>query len=325
MPTPAAAPFPTVPLLTAAAAAALAFAAAPSSALAAPGVQVENAAARLVVIPENRSDVAVTVTRSNMDLPLPQIRREGDRMIVDGGLRGRVNGCGSVNINIFGALRHRPGEPNPGQRVNIRGVGLVPLDRLPVITARVPRDTSVSAGDAVWGEIGPSYRLRLAKAGCGDFRVGEVRGDFDLASTGSGDVGVARVGRVRAQLAGSGDLVGGDVGGDVDVNVAGSSDAKFGRIGGGLAVRVAGSGDLHAAELNGPFNVMIAGSGDVRVDGGRAPAMSARVSGSGDVRFGGEAGALSAETDGSGDIHVARVTGPVAKVAHGSGEIMIGR
>ena len=312
------------PLLAAAALAAAVVASAPA-ALAAPSLQVENAAARLIVIPETRSDVSVTVSRSTMDLPLPVIRREGERMIVDGGLRGRIEGCGSINMNIFGALRHRPGEPSPGQRVNIRGIGMVPVERLPVITARVPRDAAVAAGDAVWGEVGPTDRLRLAKAGCGDFRVAAVRGDFDLASSGSGDTAVERVGRVRAQLSGSGDLVGADVGGDADISISGSADGKFARVGGGLAVAVAGSGDLHAAEINGPLNVMVAGSGNVVVDRGRAPSMSTRVSGSGDVRFGGEAGALSVETSGSGDVHVARVTGPVAKIVHGSGEVVIGR
>ncbi len=310
------------PLLATAALAAVLAAAAP--ALAAPGVQVENAAARLVVIPEARSDVSVTVTRSSMDLPLPQIRREGDRMVVDGGLRGRINGCGSVNMNIFGAMRHRPGEPSPGQRVNIRGIGQVPVERLPVITVHVPLDASVAAADAVWGEVGPTDRLHLAKAGCGDFRVADVRGDFDLASNGSGDTAIGRAGRVRAQLSGSGDLTGADVGGDVDLNIAGSADARFARVGGGVAVAIAGSGDLKAAEIHGPLNVTLAGSGGVRIDGGRAPSAAVRVTGSGDVNFGGEAGSLSVQSYGSGDIHVARVTGPVAKVVHGSGEITIG-
>ena len=296
-----------------------------SPAFAAPGVQVENAAGRLVVIPEDRANVQVTVTRSSMAVPLPQIRTEGDRVFVDGGLRGRIEGCGVVNFNIMGAIRHHAGEPNPGQRVRIRGLGAVPLDQLPVITARVPRDASVAASEAVWGDVGPTERLRLAKSGCGDFRVADVRGDFDLASSGAGDTAAGRVGRLRAHLSGSGDLLTGDVRGDADLSISGSSDSKLGRVGGGLAVAVAGSGDVRAVEINGPLNATVAGSGDVVVDGGHAPTMSTRVAGSGDVRFGGEAGALSVEASGSGDVHVARVTGPVAKRVHGSGEVVIGR
>ena len=308
-----------------AAAAAVALAALAAPAFAAPGVRVENAAARLIVIPEARSDVSVSVHAGDSRLPVPQARRAGDRIVVDGGLRDRVEGCGAVNINIMGVVHHRAGDPAPGQRVHIRGLGQVPLSALPVITARVPMDASVSAADAVFGEVGPTERLRLAKAGCGDFRVGDVRGDFDLSSSGSGDTAAGRVGRLRAALSGSGDLIGSDVGGDVDVKISGSSDVKLGRVAGGMAVAVSGSGDVHAVEANGALNARIAGSGDVTVDGGRAASVAAQIAGSGDFRFGGEAGALSAQIAGSGDIRVARVTGPVAKSVHGSGDVVIGR
>lgn len=297
---------------------------APAPAQAAPGVRVEDAAARLVVIPEARRDVSVTVRQGDGRLPPLRSRTEGDAIVVDGGLRDRIESCGVINMNIFGVVRHRTGDPSPGQRVMIRGVGMVPLDRLPVITARVPLDASVAAAGAVWGEVGATERLRLAKSGCGDFTVGDVRGDFDLASSGSGDTGAGRMGRLRASLRGSGDLKGGDVAGDADVSIAGSGDVRLGRAA-GLSVAIAGSGDVRLAEIDGPINASVAGSGDVQVDGGRAPAVSARVRGSGDVKFFGEAGSLSAQIAGSGDVRVARVNGPVAKSVHGSGEVIVGR
>ena len=300
----------------------LASGAAPAQA--APGVRIEDAAARLVVIPEARHDVSVTVRQGEGRLPPLRTRTEGDTIVVEGGLRDRIQSCGAINVNIIGLFAHRRGEPSPGQRVMVRGVGLVPYEHLPVVTARVPLDSAVSVSGAVWGEIGATDRLRLAKSGCGDVTVGDVRGDFDLASNGSGDTAMGRSGRLRASLRGSGDLQGGDVGGGVDLSISGSGDARLGRVG-GLAVAVKGSGDVRVVELSGALNVSVAGSGDVQVDGGRAPAMSARVLGSGDVKFWGEAGSLSAQIAGSGDIRVAQVSGPVAKSVHGSGDVVVGR
>ena len=311
------------PLLAAAAMAAAAAAAAP--AFAAPGVQVENAAARLVVIPEARRDVSVSVRQGDGRLPPVRTRAEGERVVVDGGLGDRIQSCGVINFNFGAAFRHRHGDPAPGQKVMIRGLGLVPIERLPVITARVPMDTQVSASEAVWGEVGPSDRLRLSKSGCGAFRVADVKGDFDLASAGSGDTAVGRTGRMRAALRGSGDLAAGEVSGDADIAVTGSGDAKLSRVGGGLSTAINGSGGVRAEEAQGPVNASIAGSGDVVIEHGRAPAVAARIRGSGDFRFGGEAGSLSAQIAGSGDIHVARVSGPVAKSVRGSGEVYIGR
>ena len=313
------------PLLAAAAAAVLSVVAA-EPAWAAPGVRVEDAAVRLVVIPEARRDVSVTVSQGPAGLPPLRMRREGDVMVVEGGLRDRIESCGVINIDMFSVFGpRRRGAAAPGQRVMVRGVGLVPYGRLPVITARVPLEASVAASGAVWGEVGPTQSLQLAKSGCGDFRVADVQGDFDLASNGSGDTAAGRAGRLRAALRGSGDLMGGDVAQGADIDVHGSGDVKLGRVGGGVAVAVTGSGDVRVVEARGAVSASIAGSGDVTVEGGRTPALSARVRGSGGVRFNGEAGSLSADITGSGDIHVARVSGPVAKAVHGSGDVIIGR
>lgn len=313
------------PSITAAGLAALALSAAAAPAQAAPGVRVQDAAARLVVIPEARRDVSVTVRPGDPRLPPLRTRQDGEVLVVEGGLQDRIESCGAINMNFGAVFNHRRGDPAPGQRVIVRGVGMVPLDALPVITARVPMDASVAAGGAVWGEVGPTERLRLAKSGCGDFRVADVRGEFDIDSHGSGDTGAGRVGKLRAAMNGSGDLTAGDVAREADVAIVDSGDVRLGRVGGAIAATVRGSGDLRAAELQGPLNASVAGSGDVQVEGGRAPVMAVRIAGSGDVRFGGEAGSLSAQIAGSGDVRVSRVTGPVAKSVHGSGEVYIGR
>ena len=43
-------------------------------------VQIENAVARVIVLVEDRSDVAVEIERGRADLPLPTVRQRGDRI-----------------------------------------------------------------------------------------------------------------------------------------------------------------------------------------------------------------------------------------------------
>ena len=303
------------------------FASAAAPALAAPGVTVQNAAARMVVIPEARNDVRIDVQRGpDGRIPTPVVRQEGDRLVVDGGLRGRVGGCGTFGVDWRVFNGGREGEPNPHvQRVMVRGIGPLTLDRLPLITAHVPLHAAVAVGDAVFGRVGPSESLVLASNGCGDWTVGDVGGALEIAAHGSGDIHAGRAGVLHAALAGSGDLTTGDVAGDAALAVHGSADTKLGRVGHGLSVDLSGSGDVTAAEVDGPVMSHQSGSGDVEIRGGRSPSVSVSTSGSGDFAYKGEAGAVSAQSSGSGDISVAHALGPVSKASSGSGDIHVGR
>lgn len=265
------------------------------AAAAAPSVDVRNAVARMVVIPEARSDVDVQISGGDARLPRPQVRREGGRAIVDGGLAHRIASC-----------RSEGGGAGLRRSVDVRGIGRVDYDQLPVITARVPMNAAVGVGGAVWGEIGPTASLNLAHAGCGDWTVAPVRGALDLATAGSGDTRARTAGRLNSATRGSGDLFMDAVDGPTRVSIAGSGDVRIGRVGGEVADDTAGSGD-------------------VVIDGGRASNVAVRIAGSGDFVFRGEAGALSATIAGSGDVHVAHVTGPVSKSVHGSGDVTTGR
>ena len=265
------------------------------------GVRVEHAAARLIVIPEPRGNVSVTVHQGSAGLPPLQVRQEGGVVVVDGGLDRRIEGCTSAHIGIF---THR--EEGQGTYVRVRGMRAIPVAELPVITAHVPLNARVGASDAVWGEVGPTSRLDLATAGCGDWRVADVRGDFHVRMAGSGDVRAASTGATRAALAGSGDL-------------------QLAMVNGGFDVAISGSGDVHSRIVNGPIAAKIAGSGDVTIDGGQAPNVGVSVVGSGDFNFHGVAGALAASVAGSGDVSVAHVTGPVSKRVAGSGDVNVGR
>jgi hypothetical protein len=264
-----------------------------------PILRIEHAAARVVVIPEARGDVVYTIQPGRAGLPPLQIRRDGGATVLDGGLAAGFGPFGlPMGLSCHGAGDH--------VRVRIPGHGEVALQDLPVVTARVPLSAQVAVGEAVFGEIGPSQSLDFSNAGCGDWRIADVRGAAAFALSGSGDIRARNVGAAT-------------------VRISGSSDVYFGGVQGALEARVSGSGDVHAAWINGPLSARISGSGDVTVDGGVSPSVVASIAGSGDVRFRGTAGALQASIAGSGDVDVARVTGEVTKRIAGSGDVNIGR
>jgi len=261
-----------------------------SAAASAPGVEFRDAAARVTVIPEARSDVLVEVVRANPRLPLT-ISHAGDQVSVDGGLRMRPQGCHSVL-----------GKP----AVFIFGVGDFGVDALPQVVVHTPMDARVGAGELVFGRVERANSVELRNSGCGDWTVGPVAGDLAVSVSGSGDV--------RAEESGS-----------AKVRISGSGDVGLGAVRGGLSAAISGSGDVKAASINGPLEARISGSGDVTVRGGQATSMKAQIAGSGDVTMKGPAQSLDASIAGSGDVTVGRVTGAVVKHVSGSGDVNIGR
>ncbi len=291
-----------------------------------PQVKIEHAAARVVVIAEARSDVAVTISHGPSRLPQLQVRQEGGQVIVDGGL-GDGDGAGpwrgSDHVNCV--TRHAIGSIRRESRlVIVRGVGEVAYGDLPVITVHAPMNVRIGASSAVYGEVGRSDGLELASSGCGDWTAADVRGRLAFVSSGSGELTAGSAGGLTAHISGSGGLQMEAVGSDVDAILSGSGNIKLGAVRGGLHAKNAGSGDISLASVDGPVESSIAGSGNVRIHGGRAPNVQASVAGSGNLSFDGEAGALSGSVAGSGDIYVASVTGPVSRSVTGSGTVRTG-
>ena len=256
---------------------------------AAPTVQIRGAAARVVVIPEARSDIAVTIVRSSSKLPL-KVRTFAGRVFITGDIGHKSHGCLTVN----------------GRRsVGIWGRGPIAYDDLPQLVIRTPMDVRIAAGEAVFGDIGRSHSLDLTNQGCGAWTIGNVEGRLRLDQAGSGDA--------RAGTAGAADL-----------SVAGSGNIATQAIGGGVTAVSSGSGDITTTSISGPFDVRIAGSGGIRVAGGQVTRMTASIAGSGDVQFGGVAQSLRASIAGAGNVTVDRVTGSVSKRVFGSGQVRTG-
>ena len=63
-----------------------------AGAASAASVEIKDAVARVVVIPEARSDIKVEILTSHPSLPL-QVRTQGERVIVDGDLDRRIRNC----------------------------------------------------------------------------------------------------------------------------------------------------------------------------------------------------------------------------------------
>ncbi len=261
-----------------------------SASLAAPTLDLRGAAVRLVVIPEARDDIQVSLTRASRVLPI-RIHTFGKNTFVVGDVAHRAHSCVS-----FG----------PHRGVGVWGRGTISYDELPQLVARTPMDVKITAGDAVFGDIGRSASLDLTNRGCGGWTVANVAGRARINQTGSGDT--------RAGGAG-----------EADLTVAGSGDINLQAVRGGVTAVSAGSGNITVASLQGPFNVRVAGSGDVRAKSGAASDVNAQVAGSGNVAFGGVARAVHASIAGSGDVNIAKVDGPVIKHVFGSGEVTIGR
>ncbi|MFN3670237.1 MAG: GIN domain-containing protein [Brevundimonas sp.] len=277
----------------------------PAAASAEPEVRIRNAVARVAVVVEDRTDIAVEVEQGTSGLPAIQVSRNGDDVVIDGDLRRRgvLSRSSSIrNCQAGPGTAQRPGE---GASVEVRGHGRINVSDAPLIVIRTPRHVDVGASGAVFGSVGRgAASVDLGNAGCGHWNVANTDGALVLSLAGSGDVRAGTSTSLEVSIAGSGSVA------------AGATRD--------LEVSIAGSGDVTVARIDGPMEVSIAGSGDVKVRDGTSPEVSISILGSGDVEFGGVARDVSVSMAGGGDVTIARATGSVSRSVAGSGDIRIG-
>ena len=334
------------------AAAAVSLWAAPAAAetFRATSVEIKDAAAQLTVIPEDRADIDVSIT-PGARLAAPQARLTAEGLVIDGGLRNRFRGC---TTNLTGRTQ-----------VRISGAGNVLREDLPRITLRVPRTLNLSAGGAVFTNVGASAGGVVNVSGCGDTEVATASGGLDVTLNGSGDVNVAGVSgtltavlngsgsldveRAGAEAAlrlnGSGDLQVGQIGGPLDAQLSGSGSLRTGAAGGNARLALNGSGNVNAGAIAGTLDADLRGSGSMRVasvtgdsadlnltssgslvvTAGRVERLQASSTGSGSVRYGGSAVVTRASLTGSGSINIHDAGRVEQLVDTGSGSISVGR
>jgi hypothetical protein len=256
---------------------------------AAPAVEIRGAAVRVTIIPEARTDIAVSLVHAESRLPI-RIRQQGDRLTILGDVAHRIHGC--------------PGTA-PRRSVAIWGLGAVTYDRLPQLTIRTPLAVRVTAGEAVFGDIGRAGSVDVTNQGCGDWTIADVAGRLRFNQAGSG--------AARAGGAGFGVL-----------SVAATGGVSAGVMRTGLTAVSSGSGAITVAKVFGPVDARVAGSGGIDLGEGVVTTLNVSIAGSGAVRLRGTAGSLRASIAGSGDVTVAKVTGTVTRQVFGTGAVRIG-
>lgn len=268
-------------------------------------LHVKHAAAHITITPEDRQDFLIEIDNPG-HAPMPTVSTEGDEVIVDGQLRGRVGDC----------------RDNGG--ADLRGYGDLTLEQLPQITVHAPRALVLTLGGGSTTTIGPTQSLNLDFSGCGTAALGDVADNLEIDLAGSGHVQGGAARHVKADVAGSGRVALGTVSEGADLDVAGSGDISIATLNGSLNSDGAGSGNV---EVNGgsvtSAEIDLAGSGGVDI---HAPVQRLTVSilGSGDVDVEGAVGDLSAEIAGSGSVSATSVSGSVNREVLGSGQVNVG-
>ncbi|WP_425990994.1 GIN domain-containing protein [Brevundimonas sp. TWP2-3-2] len=293
-------------------------AAAPASAKTDREVRIRYAAARVVVIVENRTDIAVEIEPGSGGLPLPTVTRNGDEVRINGNLGRRAfRRCESGPANA-----RQPGE---GASVEVREHGRVNLSAAPLIVVRTPPAVDISTEDsAVFGSIGRgATSIELGSGGCGDWTVANTAGSADLSIGGSGSIRAGTSSSLQASISGSGDITAGATG-ELDASVSGSGTITVAGATGDVDAAISGSGDIRVNSGR-PRSVdaSIAGSGDIIVTGDAGP-LDASIAGSGNITVTGTAASVDASLLGGGDVLVGRVTGSVSQSVMGGGRVRIG-
>jgi hypothetical protein len=267
-------------------------------------IDVRNAAARITVTAEDRQDVLVEITNPG-SAPTPLISLSNGVLVIDGRLRGRINGCG-------------------GESVHLRGYGDLSQEQLPQIVLRTPRNVNIDVGGASSTEISDAEAVDTDLSGCGQTTIGAVAGALNIDFSGSGTVSAASASRLSLDLSGSGQAHFGPVSESAEVSIAGSGEATFASISGSFDGESAGSGrvNIEGGAIT-TADIEVAGSGQTRI---AAPVqrLSVEIAGSGGVEVTEPVGDVEAEIAGSGEVRLRSVSGSVRQEVFGSGKLDIG-
>lgn len=220
----------------------------PTLAAARPVLTIEAPAARVIVIPEARQDMALEA-----DLRLAIHPVAGDS--------ARVTGASSwfeQNIPwLFGYSCQAAGVSRWGQTI--------PLKALPTLTVRVPLDAEIVSKGAIYGQTGAGRALTLSASGCGTWRLGALSSGLTATQAGPGQVIASHVdGRLTATVDGAGSIVVGQgVVSRANLVMNGSGRIDDRGTAGVLNAKMNGSGRITVRLLAGQANVSYDGNGEV--------------------------------------------------------------
>ncbi len=319
-----------------------------------PQVEFRDMVARVVITPEDRSDIDIRVRYGKVKVPTLMVSKRGNVTV----LNGHLSASRGTNINL--RINLDDIDDDTRGTVFLSGLGAVNVNDLPLVFVRVPQNAVVKDGAYIFGQVGParnldfvlngsgnwniapvSGQLNIIDSGAGHIHAAPVSGDAIVDSMGSSDIALDSTRNLKLSLSGSGAFNVRQAG-DVDLQNQGSGDVQLGHIrslraglngsgdlqvdtvGGNFALVNNGSSDVEIQRLTGTVSLDMSGSGDVRISQGMAQTFMIRGSGSGDVDFGGTAGSVNVDSNGSGDVTIGKATGAVQTRVTGSGEMHIG-
>lgn len=246
---------------------------------AATGVTIEEIAAVLTVIAEDRSDIAVEYQAAR---GLPEVRAyvSGDTLVIDGGLDLDDNPC-KERFSSEGAAK-------------LPEVGTFRASELPRLIVRTPRELDVTVDGAVLTSVGVSAGGYVASHGCGDMTIASASGRLEALLMGFGDVEIADMNApLKASLYGLGAM-----------RIGKTTDAEFNLI---------GVGNIDAKASSGAVKGFLQGTGNLKI-ASIAEGASLDLPGAGDFEIGAIAGPFSLESGGAGKARIASLKAGEAKI-----------
>lgn len=204
--------------------------------------------AEVRIIPEARSDFAVSIANAHPGLPQMRVSRTATGVLVDGGLRRRLNSCG-----MMGGIKVRNGPT-------------VSKNNLPQITVRAPRGFAVRASGYVRGHIGAADAVQLRAEGCGNWDIGQTAQRLDVHVEGVSNIDAAPARSAILSLEGVGDIDLASVNGPLDTSVEGVGHI---RVKGGRATamraRLEGMGGIRFDGVADTLDASAEGMGSISV------------------------------------------------------------
>jgi len=173
------------------------------------------------------------------------------------------------------------------------------------VTVKSLNSVKIKGSGDVFSDQFKGDKLDIAIEGSGDVKFKEIHADqLRIAITGSGDVAIGNVESqsVESKIQGSGDIrLGALRAGQVSITLNGSGDVSAGGSADKVAIEISGSGDVHARKLIArEVDVKVLASGEADVHA--TEKITARVLGSGEIRYAGSPKKVDRVVKGSGSI-----------------------
>ncbi len=250
-------------------------------------IRIENLAANLIFIAEDRDDVEVSFDE-NSKLPRPAISDENNGLLIDGGLALKNKSCSDFydeNGRIL-VLNERP----------------VRSEELPKIIIRAPRDVDIAIQGIVRSQITGASGARVESNSCEETSIRQAGGalavyllndgdvDIDLVDApldahlyGFGNMNIAGGRSARLELNGAGIMNVGEFSGAVKARLNGTGNINIVGIGSDADLGLTNSGNINVETIEGNIIARSRGEGSMMINSLRGQNAEYQLGGAGDI------------------------------------------